>query len=143
MSDTPVSDPQMAVVVTRLDTLSEDLHEIRRAMRDLVATIGRLDVIEADQRNSNAAIERAFKELEKVGAGCEKRCSDLDRRIKALEDAQPLQRQSSEWVQKFVGLLVAAAMGALVTTAVGGRKPVMLTPQSNPAATIDQRRAGQ
>lgn len=143
MSGTPVSDPQIAVVVTRLDTLSEDLQEIRRAMRDLVATIGKLGVIEADQRNSNAAIERAFKELEKVGACCEKRYSDLDRRIKALEDAQPLQRQSSDWVQKFVGLLVAAAMGALVTTAVGGGKPVMLTPQGHPAATIDQRRAGQ
>ena len=143
MSGTPVSAPQIAVVVSRLDTLSEDLQEIRRAMRDLVATIGKLGVIEADQRNSNAAIERAFKELEKVGAGCEKRCSDLDHRIKALEDAQPLQRQSSDWVQKFVGLLVAAAMGALVTTAVRVGKPVMLTPQSQPAATIDQRRAGQ
>lgn len=143
MISTPVSDPQIAVVVTRLDTLSEDLQEIRRAMRDLVATIGKLGVIEADQRNSNAAIERAFKDLEKVGACLENRCSALDRRIKALEDAQPLQRQSSDWVQKFVGLLVAAAMGALVTTAVGGGKPVMLTPQSHPAATIDQRRADQ
>lgn len=143
MSVTPVSDPQIAVVVTRLDTLSEDLQEIRRAMRDLVATIGKLGVIEADQRNSNAAIERAFKELEKVGASCEKRCSDLDRRIKALEDAQPLQRQSSDWVQKFVGLLVAAAMGALVMTAMGGGKPVALNPQSHPAVTSDQRRTGQ
>ena len=143
MSGAPVSDPQIAVVVTRLDTLSEDLQEIRRAMRDLVATVGKLGVIEADQRNSNAAIERAFKELEKVGASCEKKCSELDRRIKALEDAQPLQRQSSDWVQKFVGLLVAAAMGALVTTAIGGGKPVMLTPQSHPATTSDQRRTGQ
>ena len=143
MSGTPVSDPQIAVVVTRLDALSEDAQEIRRAMRDLIAAIGKLGVIEADQRNSNAAIERAFKELEKVGAGCEKKCSDLERRIKVLEDAQPLQRQSSDWVQKFVSLLVAAAMGALVTTAVGVGKPVMLTPQSQPAATIDQRRAGQ
>lgn len=143
MSGPPVSGPQIAVVVTRLDTLSEDLQEIRRAMRDLAATIGKLGVIEADQRNSNAAIERAFKELEKVGAGCEKKCSDLERRIKVLEDAQPLQRQSSDWVQKFVSLLVAAAMGALVTTAMSGGKPVLLTPQSNPAATSDQRRAGQ
>lgn len=143
MSVTPVSDPQIAVVVSRLDTLSEDLQEIRRAMHDLVATIGKLGVIEADQRNSNAAIERAFKELEKVGASCEKRCSDLDRRIKALEDAQPLQRQSSDWVQKFVGLLVAAAMGALVMTAMGGGKPVALNPQSHPAVTSDQRRTGQ
>lgn len=139
----PVSDPQIAVVVTRLDTLSEDLQEIRRAIRDLVATIGKLGVIEADQRNANAAIERAFKELEKVGAGCEKKCSDLERRIKVLEDAQPLQRQSSDWVQKFVSLLMAAAMGALVMTAMGGGKPVALTPQSQPVATSDQRRTGQ
>lgn len=143
MSGAPVSDPQIAVVVTRLDTLSEDLQEIRRTMRDLVTQVSKLAVIEADQRNSNAAIERAFKELEKVGAGCEKKCSDLERRIKVLEDAQPLQRQSSDWVQKFVSLLVAAAMGALVMTAMGGGKPVMLTPQSQPTATIDQRRAGQ
>lgn len=143
MSGTPVSDPQIAVVVTRLDTLSEDLQEIRRTMRDLVTQVSKLAVIEADQRNSNAAIERAFKELEKVSASCEKRCSDLDRRIKALEDAQPLQRQSSDWVQKFVGLLVAAAMGALVMTAMGGGKPVALNPQSHPAVTSDQRRAGQ
>lgn len=143
MSGTPVSDHQIAVVVTRLDTLSEDLQEIRRTMRDLVTQVSKLAVIEADQRNSNAAIERAFKELEKVNTRCDERQKELDRRIKILEDAQPLQRQSSDWVQKFVGLLVAAAMGALVTTAVGGGKPVMLTPQSRPAATIDQRLTSQ
>lgn len=143
MSGTPVSDPQIAVVVTRLDTLSEDLQEIRRTMRDLVTQVSKLAVIEADQRNSNAAIERAFKELEKVNTHCDERQKELDRRIKILEDAQPLQRQSSDWVQKFVGMLVAAAMGALVTAAMSGGKPVALTPHGQPVATQEQRRAGQ
>lgn len=143
MSGTPVSDPQIAVVVTRLDTLSEDLQEIRRTMRDLVTQVSKLAVIEADQRNSNAAIERAFKELEKVNTRCDERQKELDRRIKILEDAQPLQRQSSDWVQKFVGLLVAAAMGALVTAAMSGGKPVALTPNSQSVATQEQRRTGQ
>ena len=143
MSVTPVSDHQIAVVVTRLDTLSEDLQEIRRTMRDLVTQVSKLAVIEADQRNSNAAIERAFKEMEKINARCDERQKELDRRIKILEDAQPLQRQSSDWVQKFVGLLVAAAAGALVTAAMSGGKPVALTPHSQPVSSQEQRRAGQ
>jgi len=74
--------------------------------------VTKLAVIEERQANDRAALGRAFEEI-----------GSLKGQVKALEQAQPLQKQSSEWVQKLIGLMVAAVIGAGVSSVVRGPEP--------------------
>lgn len=124
-------DPTVAVAVARLEAMTGDLQEIKGTLRELITQVGKLAVIEADQRNSNAAIERAFKEIERMGKRFDDELVNVNRRIKTLEDAQPLQRQATDWVQKAVTMLLVAALGALISM-------VVIAPKAQPALPVGQ-----
>ena len=96
-----------AVNAQKLDTLIGDVGELKMSMRELTTAVNRLALIEERQANAQDALGRAFKEIEKH-----------DVRIKSLELAEPLQKQSSDIVQKAVGMVMAAVVGALISLVV-------------------------
>lgn len=95
---------QLAVALSQLSALSVDMGEVKITMKELAAAVTKLAVVEAHQANDRAALARAFKELE---------LHEL--RIKGLEQAQPLQNQSSTIVRQAVALILAAVLGAGVS----------------------------
>lgn len=106
------------VPAARVAAMSNDIAEIKGTLKDLTAAVNRLAVIEERQQNTKEALERAFSTIAKI-----------DGRVSVLEQAQPLQKQSTDWVNKVIGLVVAAVVGATVST-------VVVKPQPAPAAEV-------
>lgn len=105
------NEQQLATAIARLDGLVGDMTEVKRSMRELAAAVTKLAVVEERQHATSESLTRAFAELARNSG-----------RIAALELAQPLQKQSSDWVRKAVGLIIAAVMGAVVTGALHNAK---------------------
>lgn len=91
MSDTEV-------LSHKLETLHEDVRQIEHVLRDLTSAITKLAVVEERQNSTVAALERAFKALEKI-----------EDRITVLEMQVPANRKVSVWVDR----VVWAALGLL------------------------------
>ncbi|HOW46155.1 MAG TPA: hypothetical protein P5305_04055 [Rubrivivax sp.] len=98
---TPQEQVQLTAAITELRGLASDMAEVKSSMTRLADAVTRLAVMEERQITDRATLGRAFSDLEK-----------LEARVKALEQAHPLQKQSSEWVIKGVGLILAAVLGA-------------------------------
>lgn len=103
-------DTDLAVAIAKIETVAGDLAEIKATMRELASAVSRLAVVEERQTNTNAAIERAFAEIAKTGEAM----NALASRVGSLEQAQPIQKQSSDLVQSAVKYIVAAVLGAVV-----------------------------
>lgn len=84
--------------------MSGDMVEIKQTMRELAATVSKLAVVEERQAATNDAIGRAFKDINKI--------SD---RVTVLEQSQPIQKQSSDFVQTAVKYIVAIVLGAVIS----------------------------
>lgn len=129
-----MSNPPLEVLVLRLDSLAHDMTDIKATLKTLAADVStlvsRLAVIEERQGNDRKAITRAFEEL----ADCRKRISDL-------EASQPLQKQSSEWVQKAVWAGIAALLGVVLSGALRFGRSDMPIGQSAPA--VIERKQGR
>ena len=110
----------LAVAIAKIESISGDMVEIKQTMRELAAAVSRLAVIEERQSTTNDSITRAFKQI-----------SELSSRVTSLEQAQPIQKQSSDFVQTAVKYIVAAVLGAVVAGFV--RVPPV-APASNPPA---------
>ena len=93
----------LAVAIAKIESISGDMAEVKATMRELASTVSKLAVIEDRQTNTNAAIERAFKDL-----------SSLNTRVAALEQSQPIQKQTSALVQGAIKYILAAILGALI-----------------------------
>lgn len=92
-----MTDPNL--LAHRLDTLHEDVGEVKSALRELAAAVTRLALIEERQTQAAAAQERAFGALE-----------NLERRIARLEQQAPANKRVSVWIDR----AMFAAMGLLV-----------------------------
>ena len=108
MSDT--CDNREANVV--LKHLADDMAELKTGMRKLTDAVTKLAVVEERQASDRAALDRAFKEIEKAQG-----------RIAQLEQAQPIQKQSSDLVQKVVGIVMSAVVGAALMGVIYQAKP--------------------
>lgn len=100
--------------------LSEDMKDVKTAMREVAHAINRMAVMEERQSQDRAALGRAFGAIEKLGT-----------RIVALEQAQPALKQTSDWVHKAVGqvlTVVTAAVAGGVISAQVARAPEPKTP---------------
>lgn len=106
----------MQVLATRIENLSDDISEMKDGITQLAAAVTKLAVVEERQTHMILAQERAFKALERV----EQRQTDHERacriqekelrehigaeskalagRIELLEKAEPMQKQTSQWV---------------------------------------------
>lgn len=110
----------LAVAIAKIESISGDMVEIKQTMRELAAAVSRLAVIEERQSTTNDSITRAFKQI-----------SELNSRVTSLEQAQPIQKQSSDFVQTAVKYIVAAVLGAVIAGFV--RVPPA-APTTNPPA---------
>lgn len=110
----------LAVAIAKIEAISGDMSEIKQSMKELANAVSRLAVVEERQTATNDAIGRAFKDIETISG-----------RVKVLEQAQPLQKQSSDLVQTAVKYIVVAVLGAVIAGFV--RTPPS-APTSNPPA---------
>lgn len=94
----------MSRLDARLETLHQDVAEVKGAMHKLADAITKLAVIEERQSQVSGAVERAFVSI----AGVEARVSDLSLRIAALS---PAVSTTSKWVDRALVGAVALAAG--------------------------------
>ena len=90
---------ELSVLSTKIASLHDDIVDIKAAMKSLSEAITKLALVEARQVQSDAAIERAFKAIEKVEVRLERAAIQAER-----------SKQASDWVYRAVWA-AAAAMG--------------------------------
>ena len=87
-------DSDINVVITRLGLLSDDVGELKETLRQIATAVTRLALVEERQSQTNEALSRAFKQIDKV----EIKLTSIEQRLVALERMQPQQQQTSAWV---------------------------------------------
>jgi ElaB/YqjD/DUF883 family membrane-anchored ribosome-binding protein len=80
----------------RLDSLAEDLREVKSTLKELTAAVNRLAVIEERQVTDRAALDRAFSSIK-----------DHEGRLKVLETSNVANKQTNAWVHQAVWACVA------------------------------------
>lgn len=115
-------DSTVQVIADRINSLHEDVGEIRESLRDsmkeMSGALTKLVQIEERQVFTNQAIERALKVSEKAHTridSCEdevqKKFEALEHRVDTLEQAAPMQGQVTKWFMAAVW--GAAGVGAM------------------------------
>ena len=94
------------VVITRLGLLSEDVGELKEALRQIASAVTRLALVEERQMQTNEALSRAFKQIDKLDL----KLTGIEQRIGSLERMQPLQQQTNGWVMMSVWIAAGAAV---------------------------------
>lgn len=102
--------------------MSSDLQEIKSSMKELASAVSRLAVIEERQANTSDSIARAFKEIRTVAD-----------RVTTVEQAQPMQKHSSDLVQTVSKYVLVAVLGAVIS-GLWVRQPS--PPVGSPAAIV-------
>ena len=102
------------VLSHKLETLHGDVGEIKAALRDLTQAVTRLALVEERQAQSSAALDRAFRALERVEqriAALELQTPDrLDQRLVHLEQQAPQSTRAAAWVDRAVWACAAAGV---------------------------------
>ena len=94
------------VIITRLGILSDDVGELKETLRQIATALTRLALVEERQSQTNEALSRAFKQIDKVDL----KLTGIEQRIGALERLQPLQQQTNGWVMTSVWIAAGAAV---------------------------------
>ena len=98
--------------VIRVERMGTDIGEIKTSIKEMANAITRLAIFEERQTNDRLEIARVSRSLDGQGD-----------RITALELAQPLQKQTSDWVQKVVWLVLTVVLTALLALVISSRAP--------------------
>lgn len=94
----------------KLDALHKDVGEVKTALNKLSDAITKLALVEQQQGQIAAALDRAFKAISKVEEGITGDLNALDVRVTAVELAQPKHNSAALWVDRaLVGLAGAGA----------------------------------
>lgn len=101
-----MSDPDINVVITRLGLLSDDVGELKETLRQIATAVTRLALVEERQSQTNEALSRAFKQIDKV----ELKLTGIEQRLVSLERVQPQQQQTSAWVTTMLWATAGAAV---------------------------------
>ncbi|MBU3577566.1 hypothetical protein [Polynucleobacter sp. UK-Kesae-W10] len=117
-------DTSLAVAISKIESLSEDMGDIKSSMRELAQAVSRLAVVEERQSSINESIGRLFKTIE-----------SFDNRLKSLEQLQPIQQQTNGWIQSGVQYIIAAVLGAILAGVI--RTPPTL-PSVQPPAIVSK-----
>ncbi len=88
----------MAVLSQRLETLHEDVSEVKFALKTLSDAITKLALVEERQSQTSLALERAFVAIERI-----------EIRLSKLEVASMDNRRINVWVDRAIWAFVAAA----------------------------------
>lgn len=94
------------VVITRLGLLSEDVGELKETLRQIATAVTRLALVEERQMQTNEALSRAFKQIDKL----DMKLTGIEQRLGTLERMQPLQQQTNGWVMTSVWIVAGAAV---------------------------------
>lgn len=94
------------VVITRLGLLSEDVGELKETLRQIASAVTRLALVEERQMQTNEALSRAFKQIDKLDL----KLTGIEQRLGTLERLQPLQQQTNWWVMTSVWIAAGAAV---------------------------------
>ncbi len=89
------------VLTVKLEALHTDVFEIKSALDRLSDAITKLALVEQQQNQIAAALERAFKAIAKV-----------EDRVTTLEQSQPTNTEVAKWVDR--GLVALAGAGAVL-----------------------------
>ena len=92
-------DPLVSILSTRLESLHQDVGEIKNAMNTLSAAITKLALVEERQAAANAALERAFSAIEKV-----------EERLSKLEMADAHNKRTNKYVDSAIWAAAAASV---------------------------------
>lgn len=99
-------DQDINVVITRLGLLSADVGELKETLREIASAVTRIALVEERQMQTNEALSRAFKQIDKLDL----KLVGLEHRLIALERMQPIQQQTSGWVMTAVWIAAGAAV---------------------------------
>jgi len=99
-------DPDINVVITRLGLLSDDVGELKETLRQIATAVTRLALVEERQSQTNEALSRAFKHIDKV----ELKLTSIEQRLVVLERLQPQQQQTTTWVVSAVWAAAGVAL---------------------------------
>lgn len=98
-------DPVIEVMSHNIQRMREDMSELRTVVSKLTDAVTKLAVVEERQMADRAALERAFMAIQKSDERCaamfEKCATKMERvenRVDVLEQAAPMQAQTSQWV---------------------------------------------
>lgn len=94
------------VVITRLGILSDDVGELKETLRQIASAVTRLALVEERQMQTNEALSRAFKQIDKL----DMKLTGIEQRLVALERMQPQQQQTSAWVTTMLWATAGAAV---------------------------------
>ena len=94
------------VVITRLGLLSDDVGELKETLRQIASAVTRLALVEERQMQTNEALSRAFKQIDKLDL----KLTGIEQRLGTLERLQPLQQQTNGWVMTSVWIAAGAAV---------------------------------
>lgn len=89
------------ILTVKLEALHTDVSDIKSALDRLSDAITKLALVEQQQSQIAAALERAFKAIAKV-----------EDRVTAIEQAQPVHTEVAKWVDR--GLMALVGAGALI-----------------------------
>lgn len=99
-------DSDINVVITRLGLLSDDVGELKETLRQIATAVTRLALVEERQSQTNEALSRAFKQIDKVDL----KLTGIEQRLVSLERVQPQQQQTSAWVTTMLWATAGAAV---------------------------------
>lgn len=88
------------VLAAKIEMLHSDIVDMKDAIAQLSQAITKLAIVEERQTQTAEALERAFKLIGK-----------LEDRMSDLEKAQPKQKETSAWVDRFILWAVMGVMG--------------------------------
>ena len=110
------SNSEMTILSAKLQSLHDDVGEMRTALRELTNAITKLAVIEERQTNTQMAQDRAFTAISNV----ERRLAEIERllpidlpqRIQKLEEKMPENALTSKWVWHIFTLVIGGVIVA-------------------------------
>ena len=101
------------VFSVKLDALHKDVGEVKTALNKLSDAITKLALVEQQQDQIAAALDRAFKAISKVEEAMTKDLSELDARVAIVEKAQPKHNSAALWVDRALVGLAGAGMALI------------------------------
>lgn len=101
------------IFTVKLDALHKDVGEVKTALNKLSDAITKLALVEQQQGQIAAALDRAFKAISKVEEGITDDLNALDARVTVVEQAQPKHNSAALWVDRALVGLAGAGIALL------------------------------
>lgn len=107
----------LAILFTKMDILQQHVGDVKETQTKMAEAINTLAVVEEKQSTTIAAVERAFKIMEKYEGKHER----LEERVRCLENQQSTNQKTNKWVEMaLLGVAVLAFQYIAKVTGLGG-----------------------